>query len=144
LRTFHGTFVTALNGNETRDWSLRGDATDPKEWERYSLSCLDDGTAVLKSSHRKYVTATADDGWILRAATEEYPESTKFTLLDLQTEEKLPCSDVLKQSRNDEVNLALEIFPDRFVTAKDANGDWIVIAEASEIKEWEEFTVTAP
>jgi len=143
LRTYHGTYVTAMDAN--KDWKL-AQTQELKDWEKFTLLCLDDGKVALRTYHGTYVTAMNDEDdrdWKL-AQTQELKDWEKFTLFNAETRTQLPCLDALKLFRNGEVNIALRTYHGRYVTAMDANKGWVIRAQTRELKDWEKFTVILP
>ena len=140
LITFHGRYVTAMGAD--RDWVLRAETTELKDWEKFTLLCLDNGKVALKTHHDGYVTAMgADRDWVLRAETTELKDWEKFTLVEADTGEQLPCLEAFKLFGQDSVRVALKTHHDRFVTAmNDQPGwDWELRAETRTLSDWEKF-----
>jgi uncharacterized protein YgiM (DUF1202 family) len=121
LITFHGRYVTAMGAD--RDWVLRAETTELKDWEKFTLLYLDSGKVAFRTFHGRYVTAMgADPDWVLRAETTELKDWEKFTLIDL-----------------DNGRVAFMTFHGRYVTAMGADRDWVLRAETAELKDWEKF-----
>jgi hypothetical protein len=146
LLTFHNQYVTALNDEPGRDWQLRGAAAEIKDWEKFTLLCLDNGQVALETRHGRYVTAMDggyDPPWVLRAETQALLGSEMFTLVNVETEKDMPCLEVFESLEHDEVKMALKTAHDRYVTATDGGYDppWVLRAETRELNDWEKFTL---
>ena len=98
LRTYHRTYVTAMNDEDDRDWKL-AQTQELKDREKFTLfnamtgtqlACLDalklfgqgESNIALRTYHGRYVTAM-DSGydWKLRAQTQELKDWEKFTVI---------------------------------------------------------------
>jgi hypothetical protein len=159
LQTYHkkdgkNRYVTAMDS--AWDWVLRGETNELRASERFTLLCLDNGkvafqTAQAQDGKNRYITAMGSDrDWALRGETTELLEFEQFVLYDIDTEEQLPCPKVLELLKQGEVRIALQTCHEndagdkyRYVTAMNDEGDrdWKLVAQAYEVKEWEEFTL---
>jgi hypothetical protein len=142
LLTYHGRYVT--DANDKND--LKAETGELKDWEKFTLLCLDDGKVALETYHGWYVTALNDEGdrdWKLRAYTEELNDWEKYTLVDVETERQLPCSEVLGLLKQGSVVIALKTHHGRYVTAQNDEGDrdWKLRAYTEELNDWEKFTL---
>lgn len=146
LQSFHdGRFVTATGLEE--DWVLRTEP-QPLDCQFFTLQCLDDGKISLKTCHGKYVTAMdaeAGRDWMLRAEATGPREWEQFTMVDPETKEALPCSDLFwrQLSRGEKVKIGLKTAHGKYVTAMNAENerDWMLRAETTQLGDWETFTV---
>jgi hypothetical protein len=122
IRTSHGKFVAVDNAKE---WLLVGNA-DQNTAERFTICRLSNGKIAFKSSHDKYVTATNDYTWTLKADAQEVGEAQQFVVIT-QGDERW----VFKTANN------------TYITAMNDEGDrnWVLRAETSMIQAWEKFTL---
>ena len=157
LKTYHNRYVTATDEieatGEVTDWKLKAETTEIREWEVFTLFCLNNGKIALKTYHNRYVTAMGGDGdWILRAETSDRLSYEEFTVVQPDTWEQLPCQEVeqlpcpemFKRLETGEVKIALKTHHSRYVTAMGEDGDWIIVAEREEsegVHLFEGFTV---
>jgi len=105
FKTYHGRYVTAINGEGDRDWRLIAETNVMDAWEMFYpidpqsqkrlpcsnvLSRLEQGslTLALKTHHGNYVTAMGkDQDRVLRAEAKDLSDWGKFTLSILQEDE---------------------------------------------------------
>ena len=108
MRTYHDKYVTAMEA--CYDWKLRALKTSPPgNCEKFTLSCLDDGRVAFRTCHNRYVTAMGNqEDWVLRAETQKLDDWEKFTFVDTETEQQLPCSEVLGLLKRSDVIVALK------------------------------------
>jgi hypothetical protein len=132
-----------------RVWEIVGEVDEQKEYEEFTLLCLDDGKAVLQTWHKnkegqhRLVTAPGgDQDWLLVGETVELLDYEKFTLVDADTGERWSCSEVVKSLRKDgQVRIALLTWHNRFVTAMNDDWGWALRAETTELLPSEKFTL---
>jgi hypothetical protein len=127
IQTHHGTYITAMDDQPGWDWELKAQENEIKDWERFTLLYLDNGKVALKTDHGRFVTATGDDGccnWILRAKTTTLRVSDEFKLIDLGNG-----------------MVAFETHRGRYVSATGPGQSWRVRAEATNVDDWEKFTL---
>jgi hypothetical protein len=149
LLTDHGRYVTALPGDDAdgRGWWLWADTPAIGAWEKFRLECVEDGKAILRTHHGRYVTATGpDEDWILTGAAVEIGDREQFTLYDAETKVPVTCRAALRDLRKKRVKLALQTADGWYVTAVNGeqDGQWILWGNAPEINSWEQFTVARP
>lgn len=148
IRTTHDRYVTAMGAD--RDWILMGETTEILDFEEFTMVCLCNGKVAFKTFHTKdgkhrYVSAMgADRDWILMAETTERGDFEIFTLVDVNTEKKRHCLEVINSLKRDGVTrVAFLTFHNRFVTAMNEN--WhdplIIRAETFKLEESEKFTL---
>ena len=134
-------------------------------YEMFTLFCLDNGKIALRTDHNTYVTAqkeyVAAQGkhqgeqwdWIIRAETSDRKGYEEFTLVEPDTWEQLPCTevqplpclDMFERLQAGEVRIALRTYHSRYVTAQREDWDWILRAERGTgegVHSYEVFTVT--
>ena len=159
LQTYHkkdgkNRYVTAMDSGW--DWVLRGETNELRASEKFTLLCLDNGKVAFQTCHvqdgkNRYVTAMGSDwGWVLRGETIELLEFQQFLLHDVVAKETLLCLEVFELLKQGEVRIALQTCHKndagdkyRYVTAMDDEDDrdWKLVAQADEVKEWENFTL---
>jgi hypothetical protein len=146
IKSAHSRYVTAMGSD--RDWMLMAEAERIDDFEVFRMLCLDDGKVAFQTFHTKdgknrYVSAMgADWDWILRAETNVLDNFEKFTLLNVNTGEQRQCQEVVESLiDNGEVNIALQTWHNRLVTAMDAEWDWKLRAETNELRASEIFTL---
>jgi tetratricopeptide (TPR) repeat protein len=145
LVTYHGRYVTAMNDEGSPGWVLRAETNVLKDWEKFTLFCLDDGKVVLETFHGRYVTAVKRNrDWVLRAETNVLKDWEKFTLVEPETEQEMSSSDMFKLlKQKSSIRIALKTRHNRYVTAMTDEGhqDWVLRAATKTLNDWEEFTV---
>jgi len=159
LQTYHkkdgkNRYVTAMDS--AWDWVLRGETNELRASEKFTLLCLDNGkvafqTSQVQDGNNRYITAMgSDQGWVIRGETTELLGFEQFVLYDVDAEEQLPCLEVFELLMQAEVRVALQTCHKndagdkyRYVTAMndESDRDWKLVAQAYEVKEWEEFTL---
>jgi len=130
LLTYHDRYVTAI-ADDCPLKQVPKQVSSPSECGRFTLRHLDDGKVALVTCHNRYVTApmtgTTDLDWALRQEP-ELSECGRFTLHDLGSGK-----------------FAFETCADRYFTALDGNRpletQWLVIAVAPQVWDWERFTL---
>ncbi len=129
LQTFHGRYVTAMDGarEDAWAWALRAEATEIREWEKFELHLLPNDIITLRTHLGQYVTAHGvTDHWRVRSEPFELIPCSQFALIDLGEKE-----------------IALKTCYDRYWTAKDGaredNWAWAIVGEAEKQLDWERF-----
>jgi hypothetical protein len=131
LRSFHGRWVTALG--EEDGWVLWQE-TELSPCGQFTRHCLADGKIALQTCHGRYVTAPESGpgrwDWVLGQEL-ELDRCGQFVLHDLGGGE-----------------VAIETCAGRFWTAGDGNWssglEWAVMAETTDLLDWERFTLLPP
>jgi hypothetical protein len=162
LLTTHNKYVTAGNGEDIWNWAVKAKATTISYWEKFWVSCLDDGRFALLTHHGNYVTAMDDgiklDGsgkwdWELRNETHMLDRFEMFTFFDPHTkpeEKEVKCEEVIESLSLGNIEIALKTYHGRYVTAMDngmkisgsGNWDWELRAETFDLQASEIFTAT--
>lgn len=151
-------YVTAMGSDY--EWVLRGETTEVKAFEEFTILCLNNNKVAFQTYHRdeegdkhRYVTVMVgpgDDEWRLRGSTTELTKCAQFTLHDVDTEEQLLCLDVFDLLEQGEVEIALQTCrkndegdKNRYVSAMndEDDRDWELWAQTDELKDWEKFTL---
>ena len=144
LLTCHGRYITAMDGEYEQSWVLRAETTELKDWEKFTLLCLDNGKVALETHDGRYVTAMNDEeDWVLRAETKTLSAWEEFTLVEAETGEELPCLEAFELLGQGSVRIALKTHDGKYVTAMndEDNRDWVLRAETETLSDWETFTV---
>lgn len=123
LRTFHGMYVRATN--KEHDWVLKGDATEARAWEIFTLVDQGGGKVALQTDHGMYVRATNEEfDWVLKGDATDVQAWEIFTLVD---------------QGNGKV--ALRTHHGMYVRATHEADGWKLKGDAIEVKDWETFTL---
>ena len=153
IRTTHGRYVSAMGADW--DWVIRAETKTIDNFEEFTMLCLCDGKVAFQTFHTKdgkhrYVTAMGEDwDWILRGETTERLDFEIFTLVDVNTEKKRHCLEVINSlKKGGETLVAFQTFhtkdgKHRLVTAMDGNWSepWILRAETTVLGASEKFTL---
>ena len=126
LATFHGGYVTAMDGDQ--GWWL-GQEPEPGDCAKFALLPLPDGKVAIRTCYQKYVTAPTMCGTDTDCALKQKADlgpCGQFTMYRLQTGE-----------------VAFETCVGRYFTALDSNREpalqWVVIARHDVLDRWERF-----
>jgi tetratricopeptide (TPR) repeat protein len=136
-------YVTAMA--EDRGWVLRAETIVAKEWERFTLLCLHNDKIAFKTYHGRYVTAMngeSDRDWRLIAETNVMGVWEMFYPIDLQSQKRLSCSNVLARLEQGSLTIVLKAHHGKYVTAMGEDREWVLRAGTEDASECATFTLS--